>query len=498
MLNSRASGVLCHVSSLPSPFGIGDLGPEAYRFVDFLARSGQRFWQVLPVNPTDPVLSNSPYSSSSAFAFNTLFISPEGLFEDGLLDRKDIEAMRGAESDVDYHAVAKAKNAMLLKAWKLYRGRSIAIRDFDRFCHEQRYWVEDYALFVVLKRRFKKAGWSEWPKQYRDREAEAIAAFARDNAQELLAEKFYQFLFYRQWMRLQNYCSMQGVGLIGDIPIYVNNDSVDVWVNPEFFKLDQDKRPTVVAGVPPDYFSEDGQRWGNPVYHWDRFLETGFAWWVGRLGHNLALFDAVRIDHFRGFCQCWEIPAEEKTARNGAWCDVPGAELFSELSRRFPSLPIIAEDLGIITQDVDDLKDKFGFPGMRVIQFAFHNEYKKSRDLPDNYIPTSVAYTGTHDNNTVRGWYEYDITPLEKENMLEYFGREIPADDIHWELIRLAFNSVSNLVIVPVQDLLGLNKEARMNKPSTVKGNWKWRLRSGLLTRQLSEKLRKITVKSGR
>ncbi|NTV28511.1 MAG: 4-alpha-glucanotransferase [Candidatus Omnitrophica bacterium] len=498
MLENRASGILCHISSLPSPFGIGDLGPEAYRFVDFLVRSGQKFWQVLPINPTDLALANSPYSTESAFAFNTLFISPDGLQEDGLLARKDVEAMRGAESDVDYAAVVSSKSAMLAKAWEVYQERRVGLRAFEQFCRENSGWLDDYVLFVVLKRRFRLGSWSEWPAEYRDRRKDAMADFARDNARLLEAQKFYQFLFYQQWIRLQNYCSMKGVALIGDMPIYVNYDSVDVWSHPEFFKLDSNRRPSVVAGVPPDYFSEDGQRWGNPVYDWERLAEAGFGWWGDRLKHGLAFFDAIRIDHFRAFAQCWEIPASEETARNGAWRDVPGVELFSTLAKRFPSLPIIAEDLGIITQDVDDLKEQFGFPGMRVMLFAFHNEYKKSRDLPDNYIPASVAYTGTHDNNTVRGWYRYDVTPLEQKNMLEYFGKEIKAEDVHWELIFRVLNSVSNLAIIPLQDLLGLGREARMNKPSTVKGNWKWRVKPGMMSSLVAEKLKKMTIKAGR
>lgn len=498
MLDQRSSGVLCHISSLPSPFGIGDLGPEAYRFVDFLVRSGQKFWQVLPLNPTDLALTNSPYSTSSAFAFNTLLISPEGLFDDGLLARKDLEAMRAIESDVDYFSVTKAKAAMLAKVWEVYQSRRIKLRAFDKFCHDNSAWVDDYALFVVLKRRFKRTVWPEWPAEYRDRDRAALAAFVRENAQELEAEKFFQFLFFRQWMRLQDYCSQNGIGLIGDIPIYVNYDGVDVWVNPGFFKLDENKAPTFVSGVPPDYYSEDGQRWGNPVYNWKRFRDTGFSWWIERVRHNLELFDVVRIDHFRAFAQCWEIPAAEKTARNGAWRDVPGVELFSTLADCFPRLPIIAEDLGIITPDVDALKDRFKFPGMRVIMFAFQNDYKKNRDLPENYVPSSVVYTGTHDNNTIRGWFENDVVAVEKKNILEYFGREISAEDVHWEMITKIFGSIANIAIVPLQDILGIGKEGRMNKPSTLKGNWKWRLKPGMLSRPLAEKLKKATVKADR
>ena len=499
MLDTRSSGVLCHISSLPSPFGIGDFGPEAYHFVDFLAKSGQRWWQVLPINPTDSALANSPYSSFSAFAGNPLFISPELLVKEGFLDKKDILGQMMIPGDkVDYEAAAAVRETLINKAYARYCSRWFKSRSFENFCAREARWLDDFALFVVMKRDCHGSSWIDWPANFRDHNPEVLEDFSLKHAMTINREKFAQYLFFRQWSALQAYCSRKGVGLIGDIPIYVNYDSVDVWVHPDLFKLDGDRRQTFVAGVPLDYFSKDGQRWGNPVYDWDRIRQTGFSWWVERLRHNLTLFDAVRIDHFRGFAQCWEIPAKEKTAIRGAWRDVPGEELFKTLERHFPKLPIIAEDLGIITKDVDVLKEKFGFPGMCVLMFAFHNEYKKSRDFPGNYKTRSVVYTGTHDNNTICGWYENDLTEIEKKNMLEYFGREIDDREINWVMIEEVMKSVSNTAIVPLQDLLGLGGAARMNRPSTIQGNWLWRVKPGELGKELSRRLAKLTINTNR
>lgn len=472
MLDVRSSGVLCHISSLPSPFGIGDLGPGAYRFADFLARAGQHWWQVLPLAPTEPALANSPYSSFSAFAGNPLFISPELLVKDGFLEKKDLDGFRVESGDrVDYDKAGEIKTALLNKAYQHFCQRRFKIRDFQDFCKQQAYWLDDLALFTVLKHHFHDACWNAWIPGLRDRDPEVLRDFADTHPETIERVKFIQYLFHRQWRELQGYCSRKGVGFIGDIPIYVNYDSVDVWVNPEFFKLDDDRKPTFVAGVPPDYFSKDGQCWGNPVYDWRVMKESSFAWWVRRLRRSLGLFDAVRIDHFRGFAQCWEIPVAEKTAIKGMWCDVPGEDFFRVLQGHFPRLPVIAEDLGIITEDVTALKEKFGFPGMRVLMFAFHDQYKKSRDLPDNYTSESVVYTGTHDNNTLRGWFEEDMLPAEKKNLDEYLGRDVGADDVNWVMIDLAMRSSANISIIPLQDLLGLGREARMNRPSTVRGN---------------------------
>ncbi|MBF0331866.1 MAG: 4-alpha-glucanotransferase [Candidatus Omnitrophica bacterium] len=499
MKHARSSGMLCHISSLPSSYGIGDLGPEAYKFVDWLKQAGQRYWQVLPLNPTDNSQGNSPYSSCSAFGFNTLLISPERLYRDGLLTNQDLaQCAIEVASSIIFDDVYARKAWMLDRAYSIYNSRCFKSRAFEEFCHANHSWLEDHALFVVLKNHFNQVSWVSWPVALRDRHPDALQEAALSMKDQIEREKFAQFLFYRQWMGLQEYCSRKDIGLIGDIPIYVNYDSVDVWRAPQFFKLDGSKQQTSVAGVPPDYFSKEGQRWGNPVYDWQKLQADGFLWWIARVRHNLEFFDIVRIDHFRAFAQCWEIPASEPTAVKGKWCDVPGEALFLALGKAFPELPIIAEDLGIITPDVDALKDKFKLPGMRVLMFAFHNEYKKSRDLPENYVPLSVAYTGTHDNNTIRGWFAEDITDVEKKNMLEYFGREVKADEITWVMMDRVLRSKSFLSIVPVQDILGAGAEARMNKPSTTKGNWRWRFRSKALTPKMAARLAALTVESGR
>lgn len=498
MLKSRSSGILCHVSSLPSSYGIGDLGPASYAFVDMLAAAGQKWWQVLPLNPTDRALGNSPYSSFSAFAFNTLFISPDQMLKDGHCLKGDIELLKVPPSDsVRFDVVYENKSLLIERAYECYRS-SGKLPAFELFCRDQAGWLEDYALFVVLKKNFTGACWVDWPVEFRDRSTTALRDFSCRQSFDLEREKFAQFLFYDQWMKLKDYCLGKGIGIIGDIPIYVNYDSVDVWVNPRFFKLDAQRRQTFVAGVPPDYFSKDGQRWGNPVYDWESLSSTGFSWWVERMRHNLGLFDAARIDHFRAFAQCWEIPAHEPTPINGAWRDVPGKELFLALRKQLPDLPVIAEDLGIITPDVDALKDLFGFPGMRVVMFAFHNEYKKSRDLPENFTRDSIVYTGTHDNNTVRGWFREDMTAREKENFMEYFKARPSLSNIHWKMIRMAMGSAAMLCVIPIQDVLGLGSEARMNRPSTVAGNWCWRIRRGAISPKVITHLRRLTLVAGR
>ncbi len=499
MINTRSNGILCHISSLPSPYGIGDLGPQAYNFADILIRAGQKWWQVLPLIPTDNALGNSPYSSFSAFAFNTLFISPEQLLRDGLCVESDIDPpVFFSSGAVDFDRVYSSKAVLVERVFGRYLQKGIPWKAFEDFCLEQAGWLDDFALFVVLKRIFKGDCWVDWPVEFRDRSSSALMDVRVSKALDIKKEKFAQYLFYDQWMKLRAHCSANGLGIIGDIPIYVNYDSVDVWVHSEFFKLDADKRQTFVAGVPPDYFSKEGQRWGNPVYDWDALRSSGFSWWVERIRHNLTVFDSVRVDHFRAFAQCWEIPAHERTAVKGEWCDVPGMELFLVLKEKFQRLPIIAEDLGIITPDVDALKDYFGFPGMRVVMFAFHNEYKESRNLPENYTPESVVYTGTHDNNTVRGWFEEDMTGLEKENFYEYFKFQPSAGSIHWVMIRMAMGSVANICIIPLQDLLGLSSSARMNRPSTVKGNWSWRFEQGALSAETLMRLHQLTLISGR
>lgn len=499
MINKRTNGILCHISSLPSSYGIGDLGPQAYYFADQLAGAGQAWWQILPLSPTDNALGNSPYSSFSTFALNPLFISPELLVADGFLVPQEIERLQMPSSAlVDFERIYTAKSTLIDLAFGQFHRKGVLSGAFEIFCRDHAWWLDDFAFFVVIKRMFDGACWADWPAEFRDRHPAALSALLISKKIELMKAKFAQFLVYDQWRRLKEHCNNAGLGIIGDIPIYVNYDGVDVWVHPELFKLDAQRRQTFVAGVPPDYFSEEGQRWGNPVYDWTALRASGFSWWVDRVNHNITLFDSARIDHFRAFVQCWEIPAVELTAVKGAWRDVPGMELFSVLKARFNSLPIIAEDLGIITPDVDALKDHFEFPGMRVVMFAFHNEYKKSRDLPVNYEPCAVVYTGTHDNNTVLGWFDEDMTELEKLNFYDYFKTVPERTTIHQRMMSMAMGSVANICIIQLQDLLGLGSMARMNRPSTAQGNWRWRFEQGAVSPGALAYLRQMTLLSGR
>jgi 4-alpha-glucanotransferase len=498
MLKKRRCGLLLHLTSLPSPFGIGDIGPWAYQFVDFLAKCKQTLWQILPLNPTDPIHNNSPYNSISAFACNRLLISPELLIQDDLLLKSDLESAPLFPKDkVDFRAVHHYKNILLERAYGRFK-RKNQHPDYERFCAEQSSWLDDFALFMALKLEFSGQVWSDWPQALRDRRTEDLHAAQRKLSRRVDREKFVQYLFFRQWNSLKNYCHEQGVQIIGDIPIYVDHDSADVWVHPELFKLDESKKPYVVAGVPPDYFSKTGQRWGNPIYRWDILKEEGYPWWTQRIAHNLTLFDFVRIDHFRGLVAYWEIPATEETAVNGNWIEAPALDFFNHLLKEFPGLPLIAEDLGIITPDVRETMDHFHFPGMKVLLFAFGHDLPTNPYIPHNFPRDCVAYTGTHDNNTAKGWLETEASPDEQKGLFRYLGRNVPLDELPQELIRLVMMSVANAAIFPVQDILGLGAESRMNLPSTREGNWEWRLSPDLLTPQVAERLREMTEIYGR
>jgi 4-alpha-glucanotransferase len=495
----RGSGILLHVSSLPSPFGIGDLGPEAYKFVDFLTESKQTYWQILPLNPTDPSTNNSPYRSSSAFAGNPLFVSPEILVEQGLLGSKALERLPGLpEQKVDYPGAANYKNEFFDIAFKNFQKDGALTRECERFCQQHHAWLEDFALFRSLKRHFREIPWSEWPVEIRDRQPEAIKKITTEFSKELEKEKFLQFVFFSQWNDLKTYCNQRGIHLIGDAPIYVACESAEVWTHPELFKLDADKKPRFVAGVPPDYFSETGQLWGDPVYDWEAQKQSDYSWWARRIEHNLKLVDILRIDHFRGLAAYWEIPAGEKTAVNGKWVEGPGEHFFQTLLKRFIHLPIIAEDLGVITPDVRELIGRFDFPGMKVLLFAFDESLPRNPYALHNHVVNSIVYTGTHDNNTVRGWFENEVSPDTPKRLFSYLGRETAAADLPWEFIRLAMMSVALIAIIPVQDLLGLGREARMNQPAVQEGNWEWRLRPGQLTPDSTSKLSEMTCIFGR
>jgi 4-alpha-glucanotransferase len=492
-MKRRGSGILLHITSLPSLYGIGDLGPAAFRFADFLAEAKQQYWQVLPLNPTQLVHHNSPYHACSAFALNPLFISLEFLIQDGLLESSDMEPLPGFSAEkVDYPRVASYKENCLSIAYERFKAKSKS-GDYERFCRQNSCWLDDFALFVALKSHFGTSEWSEWPQEFKDRNPESLRLAGLELLDRVEQEKFRQYVFCKQWFELKTYCNENGVKFIGDIPIYVTYDSADVWVHPDMFKLDADKRPSVVAGVPPDYFSETGQLWGNPVYNWEVLRQKDYRWWIQRIRHNLNLFDYVRLDHFRGFVKYWEVPVDEKTAENGQWINASAYRFFDTLFRRFPCLPVIAEDLGVITSDVREVLNYFEFPGMKVLMFAFGKDFPSSVFLPHNYVKTCVAYTGTHDNNTLRGWYENEATADMKSKLRQYIGGQYDEDQLHWEMIRLLMMSPANTVIIPMQDVLGLGSNARMNQPATHEGNWQWRLSPQLITQTLISRILALT-----
>jgi 4-alpha-glucanotransferase len=498
-MNKRGSGILLHITSLPSPYGIGDLGPGAYRFADFLAQSRQRFWQVLPLNPTDQAFGNSPYSSNSAFAGNALLISPELLLEEGLIDKQHVGSVPSfPQKSVDYPSVIRYKEELFNRTYEHMRGNHRDRSAYEQFCAEKAHWLDNFSLFMVIKRHFQGKVWSEWKRELRDRNPEHLRLVKEEFCDEFEKEKFLQYLFWKQWGSLKRYCNEKGIHLIGDMPIYANYDSAGVWAHPEVFKLNEEKRPAFVGGVPPDYFSKTGQFWGNPVYRWDVLRETGYRWWIRRVAHNLVLFDTVRIDHFRGFVAFWEISATESTAANGHWVEAPAEDFFTALTRSLSNLSIIAEDLGTITPDVKEIMKRFGFPGMRVLLFAFGEDLPTHPYLPHNYVPDCVVYTGTHDNNTVRGWFENEAHPSDKQRLFRYLGREVSAESVHWDFIRLAMMSIAETVIFPMQDVLGLGEEARMNRPARHEGNWEWRLLPQQLTPSLRSSLSDMTETYGR
>jgi 4-alpha-glucanotransferase len=499
-MNLRRCGILLHITSLPSPYGIGDFGEAAYKFVDFLAETRQCLWQILPLNPTCSVYGNSPYSSNSAFAGNHIMISLDLLVQDGILSKADIEDPPTFRDDrVDYEAVTAYKANILRLAFDNIQGKLEGDSEFKRFCCDNAYWLDDYALFVTLKDHFQGAIWSDWPDDIKRREIDAVRFWKEKLKDMILLEKFSQHLFFKQWFLLKEYSNSKNIQIMGDIPIYVTYDSADVWAKPEIFKLDDAKKLMFVAGVPPDYFSTTGQLWGNPVYNWDVLKETGYSWWLRRIEFNLKLFDIVRFDHFRGFVSYWEVPAGEKTAVSGRWVNTPVKDFFNILYRHFPSLPIIAEDLGEeITPEVREIMSIFEIPGMKVLQYAFGKDLPASPFIPHYYTTSCVVYTGTHDNNTTKGWYKKEISYEDRDRIQKYLGGDITEDNIHSHLIRLAMMSVANMVVIPLQDILGLGEESRMNFPSTSENNWEWRLLPEQITSELIRELTKITVIYGR
>ncbi len=489
----RSSGILLHPTSLPGPWGIGDLGPAAYAFVDFLAAAGQSLWQILPLGPTG--YGDSPYQCFSAFAGNPLLISLDALIQRGLLsydEAAEAAAERYLSLDaVHYGEVLDVKLPLLQRAFERVRAGAAPdlAEDFRAFQAAQAGWLPDYALFMALKNAHAGQAWNTWEPPLRDRQPEALARAREEHAAAIAFQEFLQFLFFHQWRRLRSYANQQGIAIIGDAPIFVAYDSADVWANRELYFLDASGNPTVVAGVPPDYFSATGQRWGNPLYRWREMARDGYGWWVARLRAIFDQVDILRLDHFRGFAAYWEVPADEETAINGRWVKGPGADLFTRLEAELGSLPIIAEDLGLITPDVHALRDQFDFPGMKVLQFAF--DTPENPYLPHNHVPNCVVYTGTHDNNTSVGWFQ-GLSEEERERVRAYLGRD--GADIAWDLIRLALMSVADLVVIPFQDVLRLGAEARMNTPGLLGQNWAWRFRAEALNDGLASGLRFLTT----
>ena len=493
----RASGILMHVTSLPSHYGIGDFGPSAVSFVELLSDAGQSWWQVLPLNPTGE--GNSPYSSFSSFATNGLLVSPDWLVEDGLLKRSDCVPPALPANTVDYGAVIPFKSRLLAKAWTNFKDGSRADlrQNFDQFCNRQSHWLDDYALFRALKNKFAGAAYLEWPETLVERDPAALGRARLELADQIGALSFTQFLLFRQAERLKAHANAKGVGLVGDLPFYVAPDSSDVWTNPQLFLLDEHRHPRVVGGVPPDYFSADGQLWGDPVYDWDTIGKAGYRWWISRLGSLLSYADMIRLDHFRAFAAAWHIPAGAATAKVGQWAPGPGAAFFDAVNKDLGRLPFIAEDLGQITTDVYALRDQFHLPGMRVLQFAFDG-HADNPHLPENYVHDSVAYTGTHDNPTSRGWFESLPEDLRTYVWNYIKQRGARSEDASRALMEVTWHSPAALTVAPLQDLLNLGKEARMNVPGVADGNWCWRCPEDLLRGSAFEWLRELTRDANR
>jgi len=502
----RKAGILLHPTSLPGPYGIGEIGPAARDFIRRLQSAGQHYWQVLPLGPTG--YADSPYQTLSSFAGNTMLISFDDLMDEGLLFPEEVsDCPDFAQDHVEYGPVLTYRQQILDLVCDHFpdRAEKELHASFEKFCEEQSEWLEDYALFVVLKREHDLRPWTEWPSKYRGRNSRSLQALKKKYQTELSQVKIAQFLFSHQWNHLRNTAHAHGVEFIGDIPIFVAHDSAEVWANQDLFSLDAEGQPTVVAGVPPDYFSATGQLWGNPLYDWERHKQTGYEWWIRRMRHMSSQVDIVRVDHFRGFEAYWEVPGSEETAMNGKWVKGPGGDLFKVFQQEFGDLPIIAEDLGIITAEVDKLRDDFELPGMRILHFSF-SEDLEARMTPEGFPENCIVYTGTHDNDTTVGWFWREAggqtteteEEIQKERQLVLDQVHTDGSQIHWDLISLAYQLRPHTAIVPLQDVMGLGSEARMNVPGRMDGNWAWRFRSADLKQEDLQRLRDITEWSGR
>jgi len=492
----RSSGILLHPTSLPGKFGVGDFGPQAFSFIDFLAKSEVGLWEVLPLGPTG--YGDSPYQSFSAFAGNPYLISPEQLVQDGLLDKEDISnPPRFPLAKIKFSQVYKFKDQLFLKAFNNFNNRNIddPLRaEFEVFCESQKKWLENYSLFIAIKNKLNNEAWNFWPDELRFRKPAGLTKFRTENQSLIIFQSFIQFLFFRQWKTLINYAHDHKIKIIGDIPLFVAYDSSDVWSQPKLFDLNETLEPRVVAGVPPDYFSSTGQLWGNPHYLWSNHKQTHYLWWQERFKRSLELFDIFRLDHFRGFGGYWEVKAGEPTAKHGRWVKGPGAHFFRSIEKSLGELPIIAEDLGVITPDIKELSAEFGFPGMRVFQFGFSSN-ADDPFLPHNFIPNCVAFTGTHDNATARGWY---LEASEKEQKYCRLYLNSSRKNIAWDMIRVLWASCANMVLAPMQDLLSLGNEARLNFPGKMGGNWNWRMKPDCLNDSLADKIKALNYLFGR
>jgi 4-alpha-glucanotransferase len=485
----RASGILLHPTSLPGPFGIGDIGPQAMQWINFLSKAGCSLWQMLPLGPTG--YGDSPYQCFSAFAGNTYLISPDALLEDNLLVSSDLEDFPICPVErVDFGVVIQAKIRLLNKAYQHFKGEAggCFLADFEQFCSDQADWLDEYALFMALKDAHNGEPWTKWDASLRTMKSERIKAARKELEDETRRHAFWQYLFYKQWIKLKVYAQERNISLVGDVPIFVAHDSADVWANQALFYLDRTGQPSVQSGVPPDYFSPTGQLWGNPIYRWPVHKSSGFRWWIARLKKVLELVDIVRLDHFRGFCGYWEVPGKAATAEKGRWRNAPGKDFLTSLKNELGDLPIIAEDLGVITPDVVALREEFDLPGMKILQFAF-GDSPTNPFLPHNYPCDCVAYTGTHDNDTALGWYQR-VPENEKGFYRRYLDRD--GSQVSWDLIRSVWSSTASYAVAPLQDFLELGNEARMNYPGNPSGNWTWRLLPEQLSNGLAERISEL------
>jgi 4-alpha-glucanotransferase len=477
---TRSAGILLHITSLPSPFGIGDLGPEAYSFAEFLHRASQKYWQILPLSPIQSDQHYSPYSSVSSMAGNALLISPDLLLKEGILSKSDLQIKsKSGTGIINYDRVVETKSVLFKKAYNRAKLKKDAA--FQAFCYREAYWLDDFALYMALRQSFDDHPWYTWPDEYKFRDLKSLLIFTNDHQDTIAYEKWLQFQFFKQWKDLRRFCNDLNVGIIGDLPFYISYDSVDVWSRQEIFKLNSEGDIEGIAGVPPDYFNDKGQLWGMPVYRWEMLQETGYDWWIKRIRKNLELVDLLRLDHFRAFVDYWEVASGETTAQNGIWKPGPGADLFRVFQQELGRLPFIAEDLGDINPAVHKLRDQFSLPGMKVLQFAFGDTMPESEHAPHNYDRNFIAYTGTHDNNTTLGWFNTELKRDYRKQVESYTGKKLKQSTVAQELIRVVYSSVAKVVIIPVQDLLSLDGHARMNTPASTSGNWTWRMASNRL-----------------